>query len=71
MEIVFPPPNTTSELQPFDAGTIASMKVRYGIIKMKRELYLEETKYVLEIYKVDILSIMIAFNSIWNALSSS
>eukprot|EP00171_Calliarthron_tuberculosum_P002433 IDg2433t1 len=71
VELVFLPPNTTSKLQPCDAGIIASMKVRYRSFQMERALDLAEEESVLDIYKVDILSAMLAFKRIWNALSSS
>eukprot|EP00171_Calliarthron_tuberculosum_P021816 IDg21816t1 len=64
VELVFLPPNTTSKLQPWDAGIIASMKVHYRRFQMERALDLAEEESVLDIYKVEILSAMLALKRV-------
>lgn len=71
VEVVFLPPNTTSRLQPCDAGIIAAMKIRYRTFQMERALDLSEEEVVSDIYKVDILSAMLALKRIWTALPPS
>lgn len=68
--VIFLPPNSTSKVQPMDAGIIAAMKVKYRRYQMERALDLAEED-VLNIYKVDILSAMRAFKRIWRSLPPS
>lgn len=70
VRVVFLPPNTTSKVQPMDAGIIASMKVKYRRYQMDRALGLSE-EHIRDIYKLDILTAMKAFKGIWNELDST
>lgn len=70
VEIQFLPPNTTSKLQPLDAGIIAAMKTRYRVLQMERALDLVDEN-VRNIYKVDILTAMRWVKRVWNDLPSS
>lgn len=71
VEVLFLPPNTTAHIQPCDAGIIASMKVRYRMFQMERALELCEEEVSKEIYKVDVLSAMLAMKRIWDDLPQS
>lgn len=65
VELYFLPPNTTSKIQPCDAGIIATLKMRYRNYQMDRALDMAEDENIANIYKVDVLSAMQAFNRIW------
>lgn len=67
--VVFLPPNTTSQIQPRDAGIIAAMKVQYRKIQMERALDLIDCN-VKDVYKVDKLTGMRWMATIWKELSS-
>src|SRR3990167_8046269 len=54
--LVFPPPNTTSKIQPMDAGIIANFKRNYKKLYLRRALTL--TNPPQDMYKVDQLSAM-------------
>lgn len=64
------PPNTTSKIQPCDAGVIAAIKANYRIFQMERAIDLTETN-VRDIYSVDILSAMLAFKKIWKNMNKT
>ena len=68
--VKFLPLNTTSKIQPCDAGIIAAMKVRYRMFQMERAIDLTETN-MKQIYHVDILSAMLAFKNIWKNIQKS
>lgn len=57
VEVVFLPPNTTSKVEPVNAGVVASVKTRYCSAQMERVVdSIDED--IRNIYKVDILSPM-------------
>lgn len=64
IDIQFLPPNTTSKLQPLDAGIIAAMKKRYRKRQMEHAVDLLDVG-VLNIYKNDILTAMRWLETIW------
>lgn len=68
--VKFLPANTTSKLQPLDAGIIAAWKVRYRKMQYERALDLlqDEGK---NIYKVDQLTAMKYGKALWNDLPSA
>lgn len=68
--VKFLPPNTTSRLQPLDAGCIAAFKLRYRSFQLERALDLSE-EGVTAIYKLDILTAMRAVKKIWSDISST
>ena len=68
VRVVFLPPNTTSKVQPMDAGIIACMKVRYTRLQMERALDLVDEN-VKNIYKVDVLSAM-RWTKVWEEIPS-
>jgi len=70
LKVVFHPPNTTSRVQPLDAGIISSMKVRYWRLQMERALDLCHEKFK-KIYKVGVLTAMRWFKKVWEELPSS
>lgn len=57
VEIIFLPPNTTSKVQPLDAGVIDAMNVKYRLMQLERALDLVDENAA-DIYKVDILTAM-------------
>ena len=63
-KISFLPPNTTSVLQPMDAGIIATLKTRYRKLQYERALdLLEESNG--QIYKIDQLLAMKYITGVW------
>lgn len=65
--VTFLPPNTTSKIQPMDAGIIAAVKVRYRKMHMERALdAIDES--IKDIYKIDQLSAMKLVQTVWNEL---
>lgn len=70
VEVVFLPPNTTSKLQPLDAGIIAALKVRYRKWQYERALDYMDAK-VENIYKVDQLTSMKAMRRMWDDIPAS
>lgn len=68
VEVEFLPPNTTSKLQPLDAGIIAAMKVRYRRRQMEHAVDMLD-EGVLDVYKIDILTAMRWLSSIWSSIS--
>ena len=69
VEIIFLPPNTTSKIEPMDAGVIASVKARYRSERMARAVDLTDENLA-DFYKVDILMAMRILRKIWNNLPS-
>lgn len=67
--VKFLPPNTTSKIQPLDAGIIASLKLRYRAFQLERALDLIDQD-VKAIYKVDILSAMFMVKTIWSDMDA-
>lgn len=70
VDVVFLPPNTTSKLQPLDAGIIAALKTRYRKWQYERALDCVDAS-VENIYHVDQLSAMKALTYIWEQLPKS
>lgn len=70
VEIMFLPPNTTSKLQPLDAGIIAATKTRYRKWQYERALDCIDAA-VNNIYKVDQLTAMKALRRIWKNIPQS
>jgi hypothetical protein len=68
VKVVFFPPNTTSRIQPMDAGIIAAFKKRYRSYQLKQALDLN-TLGRKDIYKVDVLQAMVWSRAAWNALT--
>lgn len=73
VEVAFLPPNTTSKLQPLDAGIIAAMKVRYRRRQMERAVDLLDVgdMDIYKIYKINILTAMRWLTNIWDDLSAA
>lgn len=69
VEVIFLPPNTTSKIQPMDAGVIASVKARYRSAQMERAVDLIDEDLT-NVYKVDILTAMRILKRIWESLPS-
>lgn len=70
VEVAFLPPNTTSKLQPLDAGIIAAMKVRYRRRQMERAVDLLDVGDM-DIYKNDILTAMNWLTTIWKDVTEA
>ncbi|SPO27760.1 related to transposases [Ustilago trichophora] len=68
--IHFLPPNTTSRIQPLDAGIIAAFKKHYRIRQYSQAL-LEAEMGGTDIYKVDILTAIRLSQQIWRELSTT
>lgn len=65
--VIFLPPNTTSLIQPCDAGIIAAVKCRYRRLQIARVLdYIDIGER--NIYKVDVLQAMRWIQKCWNEL---
>ena len=69
VSILFFPPNTTSRLQPLDAGIIAAIKLRYRRRQMEFAVDMAEVGKG-DIYKVDILSAMRWLTDVWNEITA-
>lgn len=67
VEVVFLPANTTSKLQPMDAGIIACLKRRYRSLQYSRALDLLDNE-ASNIYKIDQLTAMKYVSSVWNTV---
>lgn len=70
VRVMFLPPNTTSKVQPMDAGIIAAMKMKYRRYQMERALDMSETN-VRDIYKLDVLTAMRTFKEVWKEIDAS
>jgi len=70
VRVVMLPPNSTSKIQPMDAGIIAAFKKRYRRSQLYRALDLEEAGSD-DIYKVDQLQAMKWAVAAWNDISST
>ena len=68
--VIFLPKNTTSFLQPLDAGIIASVKRRYRKEQVLSALSSKQTNMKL-LYNVDQLTAMKWISEIWQSLDSS
>lgn len=69
VKVSFLPPNTTSRLQPLDAGIIAALKMRYR--KKQMEYAVDQLDVgATDIYKVDILLAMRWLSIAWNDISA-
>ena len=68
--MAFLPPNTTSKLQPLDAGIIASVTTRYRKYQYGRALDCLDASES-NIYKLDRLTAMRAIQNIWDKLPAS
>lgn len=72
IEVKFLPPNTTSRLQPMDAGIIASLKRRYRTLQYNRVLdALDVPGVENNLYKIDQLTAMRYVQSVWEEMPSS
>ena len=69
VSILFFPPNTTSRLQPLDAGIIAAIKLRYRRRQMEFAVDMAEVGKG-DIYKVDILSAMRWLTDVWSEITA-
>lgn len=69
VQVLFLPPNTTSKLQPMDAGIIACLKRRYRSVQYSRALDLLEDNSR-SIYKIDQLTAMKYVQAVWNEVPS-
>ena len=67
VEVMFLPPNTTSRIQPMDAGIIAAMKKRYRSFQLQRALDLEEIGHK-NIFNVDVLQAMKWSQEAWDSV---
>ena len=69
LKIIFLPPNTTSKIQPLDAGIIAAFKKRYRSYQLQNalDLYTLGTK---DIFKIDILQGIRWASAAWDCVSS-
>lgn len=70
VEVRFLPPNTTSRLQPLDAGIIASVKPRYRKYLYEKALDCLDASVSI-IYQLDQLTAMRAIQKIWEELPAS
>lgn len=69
VSVTFLPPNTSSRLQPLDAGIKASMKLRYRLRQVEYAADLADSEAG-DIFKVDILSAMTWLVSVWKEISA-
>lgn len=67
--VQFLPPNTTSVIQPMDAGIIAAMKKRYRQFHINNALLQEAEGKLQDIYKVDILQAMRWCQEAWTMIT--
>lgn len=67
VEVYFLPPNTTSKIQPMDAGIIAAVKVKYRNVQYSHALDRADAD-VGKIYKVDQLTAMRWMRDIWDEI---
>lgn len=70
IEVLFLPPNTTSKLQPMDAGIIAAFKRRYRRLYIQRAVEIEEAGGT-NLYKVDLLTAMQCAKASWNEITAN
>lgn len=70
VQIMFLPPNTTSVLQPMDAGIIATLKTRYRKLQYERALDIMEESNT-NIYKIDQLLAMKYISGVWKEMGES
>ena len=68
--VLFLPPNTTSRIQPMDAGIIAAFKKRYRSFHLSHAIDRDAVGEK-DIYKVDILKAMRWCRSSWSAVTAS
>ena len=68
LDLHFLPPNTTSRIQPLDAGIIAAFKKNYRARQYQMAL-LESELGSTDIYKLDILQAMKLSQEIWKSIS--
>lgn len=66
--VMFFPPNTTSHIQPMDAGIIAAFKKRYRSFQLSMALDREKND-VTNIYRVDLLQAMLWCRDSWNMVT--
>ena len=71
VQVVFLPKNTTSKLQPMDAGVIACIKKRYRRRQIERAADLIELGITENLYKIDIFQAVTNIYDIWNRIESS
>ena len=71
IEVVFLPKNTTSRIQPLDAGVIACIKRRYRGKQVKRAVQLIENGGVDNFYSTDLLTAIRSVSEIWRSLDAS
>ena len=69
VKVMFLPPNTTSRIQPMDAGIIAAFKKRYRSLHIAHAID-RDAGGEKSIYKVDILKAMRWMKAAWSAVSS-
>lgn len=67
IEVVYLPLNSTSKIQPCNAGIIASLKVQFRRYKTKRAIDLRDDSKEC-IYKLDVLSAVLALQRVWEDL---
>ena len=70
VSVMFFPPNTTSHIQPMDAGIIAAFKKRYRIFQLGMALDREKNG-VDNVYKVDIFQDMFWCRDSWKMVTST
>lgn len=68
-EVPFLPPNTTSRLQPLDAGIISALKMHYERRQMERAVDLAVVG-INDIYKVDTLFAIRLLQEKWNNINT-
>ena len=68
--VFFLRPNTTSSVQPMDAGIISSLKVRYRTLKMEHALDLVD-ELVKIFYELNIVTAMRLMKMVWMEIPSS
>ena len=69
--VTFLPPNTTSVMQPMDAGIIAAFKKRYRHFQVQSALLAEAVGTTNNIYKVDILQAIRWCQDAWQMIQPS
>lgn len=70
LKVRFLPSNTTSKVQPKDAGVMPAMKLRYRRRKIERDFDLDD-ECVRNVYKVEVLTAMRWFKEIWEEMPIS
>ena len=69
--LLFLPKNTTSKLQPLDAGIIAAIKKEYGRRRIHRAVDLIDSGLAVKLYDSDVCDVTQNITDIWQKLESS